>query len=68
MIQEYFPEMLAAEFLGLSPRTLQRWRVEGVGPRWRKLGRSVRYSKEDLRRWAEEQSRQSTADAGREAA
>ena len=28
----------AAKYLRVSPRTLERWRVEGTGPRYRKLG------------------------------
>ena len=42
------PELLttreAAERLGLSPRTLERYRVTGEGPRFRKIGRWVRYT------------------------
>lgn len=33
----------AAEFLGISPATLRRWRLVGGGPRWVKIGSSVRY-------------------------
>lgn len=38
----------AAEFLRLSPGTLEVWRCKGRGPRFRKLGRKVFYTKEDL--------------------
>ncbi len=38
----------AAKWLGLSPRTLEKWRVTGQGPRYRKFGRSVRYAISDL--------------------
>lgn len=65
---EYLPEIPAAEFLGLSHRTLQRWRVDGAGPRFYKLGRAVRYRLDDLQAWAEEQARRSTSDSGRQAA
>lgn len=34
----------AAELLKLSQRTLERWRVAGDGPKFVRLGRSVRYS------------------------
>lgn len=40
-------ENQAAEFLGVSVRTLQAWRVRGGGPRYLKMGSSVRYQ----RRW-----------------
>ena len=34
----------AADYLDLSPRTLERYRVTGEGPRFIKLGRRVRTS------------------------
>lgn len=60
----YMPQALAAEFLGLSPKTLERFRVEGRGPAFLKLGRRVVYSRDDLVKWAEAQRRQSTSDPG----
>ena len=54
----------AAEHLGLSPRTLERWRVTGEGPRYRKLGRAVRYSIEDLEAFARAGQRTSTSASG----
>lgn len=41
-------EKAAAERLGLSPRTLQAWRVSGGGPVYRKIGRRVAYAVSDL--------------------
>jgi hypothetical protein len=40
----------AADILGLSPKTLARWRWSGKGPRYRKFPNSsaVRYAIEDL--------------------
>ena len=42
----------AAERLGLSPRTLARYRMSGTGPAFVRLGRSVRYRPADLDAWA----------------
>ena len=42
----------AAAFLRLSPRTLEKLRVEGGGPRFRKFGRRVLYAIDDLETWA----------------
>ena len=42
----------AAAFLRLSPRTLEKLRVEGGGPRFRKFGRRVLYAIDDLESWA----------------
>lgn len=41
-------ENQAAEFLGVSVRTLQAWRVRGGGPRYIKIGRTVRYQRREL--------------------
>ena len=42
----------AAAWLGLSPKTLERYRVSGEGPDFRKSGARVRYLLEDLEAWA----------------
>lgn len=39
----FLRERELAERWGLSPRTLQRWRLEQQGPRFVKFGRSVSY-------------------------
>lgn len=41
-------EKQAAEYLGLSVKTLQAWRFYCNGPKYLKFSRSVRYLKEDL--------------------
>ena len=41
-------EYHAAETLGLSVKTLRRWRWVGRGPVWRKIGAAVRYADADL--------------------
>lgn len=38
----------AADFLGVSPRTIEKWRLEGRGPKYCKLGRRVTYRLPDL--------------------
>ena len=38
----------AAEYLGLSPGTLEVWRCLGRGPRYYKYSRRVFYEKSDL--------------------
>jgi hypothetical protein len=52
----------AAEFLKLSPRTLEKQRVIGNGPRFRKFGRRVVYEIGDLRAWADARTCESTCD------
>jgi hypothetical protein len=43
----------AAAHLRLSPRTLEKQRVQGGGPRFRKFGRRVMYALADLDVWAD---------------
>jgi predicted DNA-binding transcriptional regulator AlpA len=54
----------AASRLGLAVQTLARWRVEGGGPPFLKLGGSVRYDLSDLDAWLDAQRRRHTAEAG----
>lgn len=53
----------AADFLRLSPRTLEKYRVRGGGPPFRKLGRRVVYARADLEDWAGQRVCDSTSDA-----
>ena len=58
-----FSETQAAEMLGVSPRTLQRWRVTGEGPQYTKLGKRVGYTEQALRKLIEESQRTSTSES-----
>ncbi len=52
----------AAQFLNLSPRTLEKQRVIGGGPRFRKFGRRVLYAVSDLEVWANSRTFETTSD------
>lgn len=52
----------AAAYLRLSPRTLEKQRVIGGGPRFRKFGRRVMYAAVDLDAWADQHSFEATSD------
>ncbi|AWK87888.1 hypothetical protein DEW08_06230 [Azospirillum thermophilum] len=40
--------------LGVTTRTLQRWRVTGEGPAWVRIGvRLIRYAETDVAAWKE---------------
>ena len=43
-----------SDYLGIPVATLYDWRVDGVGPRAVKLGRSLRYPESCVRAWIEE--------------
>lgn len=44
----------AAEYLGLSVRTLENWRYQGRGPALTHLDRAIRYDIRDLDAWIED--------------
>ena len=45
-----------AEFLGVSPRTIERWRRLRIGPPFHKLSApAIRYSSSALRDWRDRQ-------------
>ncbi|MBU1223463.1 MAG: helix-turn-helix domain-containing protein [Gammaproteobacteria bacterium] len=58
----YLTNSEAAAFLRLSPRTLEKQRVIGGGPRFRKFGRRVMYAIADLEAWADARSFEMTSD------
>ena len=52
----------AARMLGISPRTLEKYRCHGSGPTFRKLGGRVVYLVDDLEAWADHAACTSTSD------
>ena len=60
--QRYLTNDEAASYLRLSPRTLEKQRVIGGGPRFRKFGRRVMYAVADLDSWAADHSYETTSD------
>ncbi len=52
----------AANLLGISPRTLEKYRCHGSGPTFRKLGGRVVYAIDDLEAWADQAACHSTSD------
>ena len=68
---QYLGTREAAAFLGLSPRTLDRYRVTGEGPAFHKFGARILYTQADLEDWAAARRMTSTSDdraAGRRVA
>jgi predicted DNA-binding transcriptional regulator AlpA len=55
----------AAEYVGLSASTLEKLRLTGTGPAFRKAGpKIVVYYPEELERWLDANRRISTSDPG----
>ena len=53
-------EAQAGDFLNLSIRTLQAWRMQGGGPAFVKCGRAVRYRRSDLVSWVDANTKDNT--------
>ena len=51
----------AAGYIGLRKSTLEAWRCRGGGPVFLKLGKAVRYRKEDLDAFINARTRTSTS-------
>jgi len=54
----------AAEVMCIAPVTLRKWRWEGKGPIFVKVGRKVAYRLSDIETWLHGQLRNSTSDMG----
>lgn len=50
-----------ADYLGLSHRTLEIWRLKGCGPTYLKLGAAVRYDLNTVDEWALARTRHNTS-------
>jgi len=52
----------AAIYLGFAPQTLARWRCEGIGPVFVKIGGRIFYESEELAKFVAAHRRYSTGD------
>ncbi len=50
-----------ADYLRKPPHTLECWRSRGEGPKYRKVGRDVRYDWADVAAWLDELASAATA-------
>ncbi len=58
----YLNTAQAAHYIGLAPKTLEKMRVVGGGPVFRKHGRYVLYHIQDLDTWSSSRAHSSTSD------
>ena len=54
LLEPLLDEKQAAEYFRLKPATLCKWRSEGWGPTYFRLGRLIRYKANDLKEWLQE--------------
>lgn len=63
MTQAYLRTPEAAKYLGIGKSTLERKRIDGTGPQYRRLGsKIVIYAVTDLDAWASEQILSNTSE------
>ena len=40
-----------SELLGVQPRTVQSWRLDGKGPSWVRVGHTILFHEDDVQEW-----------------
>ncbi|MFC3711206.1 helix-turn-helix transcriptional regulator [Sphingoaurantiacus capsulatus] len=61
-IDEALDTASASRMCGIAESTLEKWRVAGMGPPFLKLGKLVRYSRQDLEAWLNARRVRSTSE------
>lgn len=61
-MERYYTQEELAQLWGMSWATLRKWRCEGKGPPFVKLGSRVVYRETDIHKYAEQNIRRSTSD------
>ena len=64
----YMDTQQAATYLGVSRRSLEKWRLTGAGPVFRRFGRRRLYNVADLESWAASRKARSTSEGDQGAA
>ena len=62
MLDQLYNEKETAKLLSLSVKTLQRYRYNGGGPIYIKIGKSVRYKESDIEKYVSERIRYITTE------
>jgi Helix-turn-helix domain len=55
ILEGYLTEQESADALHKTPRTLQSWRQQGIGPAYVKIGKTVFYERSALLAWVKAQ-------------
>lgn len=58
--QEFYTPRQLADLLQLDERTVRRWRIDGGGPLFVRVGGSVRYRKSDVEAWIKDNTQETT--------
>ena len=62
-MDQLLTEAEVADYLRISLATIRRWRAEGTGPPWLRVGRGIRYSRRSLDAWVERQEAERDQDS-----
>ena len=64
-MNEYWTSPQTARFLGLQPQTLRRWRLDGKGPAYTRLGDNkqgrILYKISEVEKWLADRTFRSTS-------
>ncbi|WP_295440835.1 helix-turn-helix domain-containing protein [Sphingorhabdus sp. EL138] len=60
MAQNLITPKQLAEMFAVNENTLEKWRLQGIGPKFIKIQRNVRYAANDVDRWTNEHTFAST--------
>lgn len=62
MTTGFFTVKEAAAHLGISPHTMNNWRVTGEGPPFYRMGKFIRYDRDELDAWMRSRRYNSTSE------
>ena len=61
-VKEWFTVNELAEWLQMSPHTVYKWRCINTGPVGHRIGRHLRFRREDVEAWLEQRRDKPTGD------
>jgi predicted DNA-binding transcriptional regulator AlpA len=53
--EPYWKDHAVAQFFNVSVSKIRRWRLEGKGPKWVRIGGAIRYPPESIAEWLSSQ-------------
>lgn len=60
-LKKYFTTRELAKYTGISMATLISYRVNKIGPDYKKMGRMIRYNIDDVEAWIEAENNKSNS-------
>jgi excisionase family DNA binding protein len=61
-LENFTPPQLS-EYLQIPEETLRKWRLQGTGPKYVRIGKHVRYRRMQVDRWLEQREREAAGAA-----